>query len=354
MHITTFDNDNDWLEWRKKGVGGSGIATASTGRYGGATKIVATKIGLPDPNPIDPKLAKRGHKWEQAIADGVHAHTGMCVVGEQTGITHADNPRHLSTVDGLLSPYPRPTHDQRTAGLEIKTRGTYAESAWDYWNAQCQWAMYVTGLPQWLLAVGTIEERYDLNTGRLAERLTGVRYTWIERDDYEIVTLIHTADWLLEHIDRGELPEPSTAEALPWVKQAHNVTPKPGSAPDAEIDADDVERYLELKTAITTAKDEIDAIEARIRHTIGEHNQATTENGQYRVRIGNPRRAFTAQSEADFVATHGDQHPEYLKTVVDRTALKTADPDLYDQYRVPISDRRLTIKDLHNKDNPHD
>lgn len=35
-----------WLAWRQGGVGASDVAAAHTGRYGGATKVVADRLGL--------------------------------------------------------------------------------------------------------------------------------------------------------------------------------------------------------------------------------------------------------------------------------------------------------------------
>lgn len=359
-------------EARRGTIGGSDIAKAATGRYGGAVAVVAEKLGIdPAGGRIRPDLADRGHRWEHSIADGVHAHTGLYVGAEQVWARHPRNERYTVTPDGLLFDNPAPAIDQAVAGLEGKTRGAYAPWPWDYYSTQSQWGMYVTGLGRWLIAVATIDTEYDPATGHLApEMITDVRYRWQYADEARQAALVELADRLLEHVDRGTLPDPDSPGALPYVKAANAEAgegcPNCGTAGtvddepcvlcggdgrlDVDVDIDDladlIGRHEALKAAAKAAADELEISEARIRARMGKATEAHTTDGRWRVRCGAPVRRFTDTSAADFVDLYGDDHPDLLRTELDRTAAKAAMPDEYDALRIATTDRRLTIKDL--------
>lgn len=336
-----------WLARRLTGIGASDVAAARHNVYGGAAKVVGVRIGLEDPDPIDPGDADRGHRWEPAIADGVLAHTGLYVHGEQLHLSHPDRPRHMATPDGLLSPLPEASFDDLVAGLEVKTRRFGAGWQWDYWTSQSRFGIHVSGLPRWLLAVATIDDDFDPATGQLVERIVDVRYRWIERDPFEQQQLIDLADWLWSWVERGELPPATHAEALPWVKAA-NASADPDAAADVDDLAEAIERREELKAAIKKAQGEADRIEASIRERMGAATEAFTTDELWRVWCGNPIRKFTSQSETDFTERYGGDHPELLRTVLDRQAAKAAMPDKYEALKATTPDRRLTIKRMRN------
>lgn len=343
------DQDREaWLAERRLGIGASDVAKAATGRYGGATAVVAEKLGIEVGRPISPELADRGHRWEQPIADGVHAHYGLFVAGEQMSMRHPVEPRWRCTVDGLLLPAPSAPLSEVVAGLEIKTRGPSAPWAWDYWLAQCQWSMLVTARPRWLLAIATIDEDWDLSTANLTEVVSGVSYRWVDVDQAEGERLAYLARWLWEHVERGELPEPTDAGALPYVKAANATADVEAPAPNIDDLAELVERRERLQVAMREAEAEARTIEAQLRHRLGQATEAATSDGRWRVRCGQPVRRFTAQSEADFLHLYGDQAEAegLVVRALDRDRAKAAMPDEYDALRLATPDRRLTVKDL--------
>jgi predicted phage-related endonuclease len=333
---------------RKLSMGASDIAAADSGRYGGATKAVASKLDLPTGDDIDPALADRGHRWEQPIADGVLAHTGLYVVGEQMLIRNPATPFIHTTVDGMLTPTATATLDDIVANLETKTRHPRAPWPRDYWHPQVQIGMHCTGAPRALLAIATVDEDYNTATGRIEERLVSVHYEWVERDPYEIDRLVALAADLWDHVQRGVLPEPTGPEALPIIKAA-NATADPDATADLDDLADLIERREAIRAALKTSEDEAATIEAQIRHRMGGATEAVAA-GRWRVRCGLPVRKFTAQSEADFMELHGVTAAALglTRTVVhlDRDRAKAEMPDQYDALRVATPDRRLTVKDL--------
>lgn len=343
------DQDREaWLADRRNGIGASDVAKAATGRYGGAVAVVAEKLGIDAGGAIRPELAARGHRWEQPIADGVHAHYGLYVAGEQMSMRHPVEPRWRCTVDGLLLPAPSAPLSEVVAGLEIKTRGPSAPWAWDYWQAQCQWSMLVTGRPRWLLAIATIDEDWDLATANLAEVVAGVTYRWVHADQLDAERLAAVARWLWEHVERAELPEPTDSDALPYVKAANAKADASAPAPVIDDLAELIERRERLQTAMREAEAEARTIEAQLRHRLGAATEAATSDGRWRVRCGQPVRRFTSQSEADFLHLYGEQAEAagLVVRALDRDRAKQAMPDEYEALRLATPDRRLTVKDL--------
>lgn len=346
MTTTASDDLEAWRLWRRGGIGASDVAAAHTGRYGGRYKVVADKLGIRVPGQeIDPAMADRGHRWEQPIADGVHAHTGLYVAGEQMQAEHPTQPRYRATLDGLLVPTLPATTDDAVAVLEVKTRSPYAPWPRDYWAAQVQWQLLVTGLDRGLLAIATIDDVFDEHSGALTEQITSLHYEWVYADPMLHSDLVELADELWGHVERGELPEPTDADALPYVKAA-NATADEEATADIDDLADLLARYESLKQAAKAAADETKTAEAVIRARMGEAVEAHTADGAWRVRCGMPVRKFTAQSEQDFIDLHGDEHPELLTTRLDRAKAKELMPEEYDALRFATPDRRLTIKQL--------
>ena len=97
------DEHDEWLAWRKGGITATEVADAWCGTYGGAYTVVARKLGRIAP-PQQTAAMDRGHRWQETVADAVHALTGQYVVGEETWCEHVDNARHRATVDGFLAP----------------------------------------------------------------------------------------------------------------------------------------------------------------------------------------------------------------------------------------------------------
>ena len=333
--------DHDWLEWRRGGVGASDIAAAHTGSYGGLYGVVAAKLGHPTGDDIDPALAERGKRWEQPIADAVHALTGYYVHGEQMLIEAANNKRWRCTLDGLVDPRPSLNGiDDAEATLEVKTVGLNARWNHDYYVAQMQWQMLVTGKVRGLLAVARIDDTDDT--------CRSVHLEWVDADPFLTSALIDLADTILTHVDAGTLPEPDEATDPATVKQANaDATPIYSGrkiVPDPAVDLTDIHndmaRYLDVCEAHKALDDEKKLLENRFRHHMGEHVLA--EDDRFRLKVGEAIDKFTAQSEVDAL----ELWPDYAKPVLDRARFKAERPDDYEALKRPTTDRRITVKDL--------
>lgn len=334
------DESAAWLEWRRRGIGASDVAAAVHGIYGGAYGVVHSKLTGEARDTIDPVLADRGHRWEPAIADAVHALTGQYVVGEQAWVEHKEHPWRRCTVDGFLAPTPQasPDPDELDAVMEIKTKGLYAPYRWDVWGTQVQWQMHVTGLRQAVIVVASIDDFID--------RAVGLRIETVDADRTVQQQLVAHAEQLWRHVQAGTYPEPG-AEALDIVKDRWR-----DAAPDeqpVELDGswlDDsdgrtggISEYVDVMAHLKALTERKREIEAALREAVGGRTLARA--GDYEIRIGEPVRKLDDDGRAWFLAVH----PECGTWTLDTDKAKAIDPELYDALKKPTSDRRLTIKE---------
>ncbi len=319
-----------WLAWRAAGITATDVARAVSGRYGGAYAVVTEKLGLIEREPPNERMT-RGHRWQQPIADAVHALTGLHVVGEEAWCSHSVDTWARATVDGLLADRPEATPDDLLGVLEVKTRGLDARAAWDYWSAQVQWQLYVTGLDRAVVADAVIDDDND--------RLVSLRLVEIEAEPDVADDLHDRALMLRQHIEEGTLPAPDTPAALDYVKTVNLDVADDAEVVDLEPIADDVRRFAEIKAAVKAVTEERDELEARIRDAVGLATVGVVDG--IRVSISRPSLALTREAEETLL---GD-FPHLGRLVLDRDRAKAEVPDLYNSLRRPVGARRLTIKE---------
>jgi hypothetical protein len=323
------DEQTEWLQWRRDGITATEVADAWCGTYGGAYTVVARKLDkLP---AVEQTTAMdRGHRWQETIADAVHALTGEFVVGEETWCEHVDQRRYRATVDGFLAPVPDCGIEDVTSVLEIKTTGVGVRHNLDRTITQVQWQMLVTGIDRGVIAIATIDDADDT--------CTGVRIVRIEADTMIQTQLVDVADRLLAHIDAGTLPEPDTATALETVKVVHaEVDPDP-EVVDISLIANLVAELHDTKAQIRSLTAHANLMEAAVRETIGDQTVGKTDG--WRVNISRPTLTLTAEAEEAIL----EQRPDLGKVVLDRDKAKAEAPELYESHRQPVGARRLTIK----------
>jgi len=323
------DEQAEWLQWRRDGITATEVADAWCGTYGGAYTVVARKLDkLP---AVEQTTAMdRGHRWQETIADAVHALTGEFVVGEETWCEHVDQRRYRATVDGFLAPVPDCGIEDVTSVLEIKTTGVGVRHNLDRTITQVQWQMLVTGIDRGVIAIATIDDADDT--------CTGVRIVRIEADTMIQTQLVDVADRLLAHIDAGTLPEPDTATALETVKVVHaEVDPDP-EVVDISLIANLVAELHDTKAQIRSLTAHANLMEAAVRETIGDQTVGKTDG--WRVNISRPTLTLTAEAEEAIL----EQRPDLGKVVLDRDKAKAEAPELYESHRQPVGARRLTIK----------
>lgn len=169
---------NDWLEYRRRGIGGSDIAAlCGMSRYKSPMAVYLDKIGELPPIQDNPKM-KAGRILEPVIADWFAEETGNKVWKQNAIFQHPDHSFMLANIDRWLP--------GQNAGLECKNTGEFSRHDWEGTQApteyvlQCNWYMAVTGADRWYIAV----------------LIDGWDFQWriVERDETIITNLITIAE----------------------------------------------------------------------------------------------------------------------------------------------------------------
>jgi len=165
---------DEWLEFRKKGIGGSDVAAiCQMSRYKSPLGVYLDKLGEIPPIEDNSKM-KAGRILEPVIADWFAEETGYKVWRQNAIFQHKEHNFMLANIDRWLP--------GQNAGLECKNTSEYCLSDWEGTEApreyilQCNHYMAVTGADRWYLAV----------------LIGGWNFQWrvIERDDELIKSLI--------------------------------------------------------------------------------------------------------------------------------------------------------------------
>lgn len=165
---------DDWLNWRRKGLGGSDIsAICGMNRYRSPMAVYLDKIG--DLPPVeDNESMYWGRALEDVVAREFSIRTGMKIRRENKMLQHPDHDFMLANVDRMIV--------GQNAGLEVKTANEYAKDDWQgetvpkEYALQCHHYMACTGADRWYVAV----------------LIGGNKFEWrvIERDEAIIESLI--------------------------------------------------------------------------------------------------------------------------------------------------------------------
>lgn len=318
----------DWLAWRAQGITATDVARAWTGRYGGAYCVVAEKLGLVE-GPAETDRMRRGSDLEPVLSGMVQLATGWTVVGEQTWCEHPEHPERRATVDGFVVEDPAADLADAVAIIEEKTVGTDVRPAWDYYRAQIQWQLHVTGFDRAILAIATVDD----DTARI------VRFTWtlVEADELAQLALVASADELGRHLADGTTPAPDGSPYATDAVRAATFTETPSAD---TVDLSDLEPLLdrrqELVPLVKAAHDELGEIDNRLRDRIGVAGHGRSD--RFTVTVSKPRAVFNAERALA-------AHPEYATAAFDRAAAEAAlGKKALDAYREPKGARVLTVK----------
>lgn len=121
--------EKEWLEWRRKGLGGSEVATLmGQSPFMTARDLYRDKVGiLPAVEKEDNWVAKEvGHRLESLVAEIFERKTGLRVYQVKKMFAHPDYPFMQANTDYLVE-----TLDGQTGVLEIKTSNLHAKEKWE-------------------------------------------------------------------------------------------------------------------------------------------------------------------------------------------------------------------------------
>ena len=273
MQARIFANTKDmpreqWLEARRKGIGGSDAAAIlGMSHYSTPYSVFAEKMGAL-PEKEDSEAMRQGRDLEEYVAERFTAETGIKVRRRYQMLQHPEYPFMLADIDrecvGLKG---------IRAGLEIKTtRDIYLKRFKDgefpdEYYCQCMHYLAVTGWDRWYLAV--------LVYG------TNFMVFQIDRDEAEIRSLIETEKAFWDAFTQGIAPAVDG--------RAPTESAVSAMYPDADESSDDVElscgdavsNYIALETQIKLLERERDRNKEIIQLEL--QDAPTGRVGRYRV-----------------------------------------------------------------------
>jgi putative phage-type endonuclease len=303
----------EWLEARKKGIGGSDIAAiCGLSRWKSPMDVYLDKIGAG--GEVEPNEAMY---WGSAIEAVIRQrfaedHPEFIVTTHDGLAQHPDYPFMVASYDCLCRDAET---GQLVAGWEGKTASAYKRDEWsgesvpdEYW-LQCQWYMNVSGLSRWFLSVLIGGNDY--------------REFIVERDDETIEMLKSRA------IEFWRLVETKTPPPIDGSEASSRVLDRLYPAQDAVLDppyiledAESLARaYIEAREALKGAQAVVDTIENELKALMASH--AVGVAGDYEV-IWKPR----------------------TRRVIDTKRLMAEKPDIAAEYATETQFRVFSVKPL--------
>jgi len=306
LTMTNDLNHDEWLDIRKKGIGGSDAAAiAGLNKWKSPVAVYMEKIGEIQGDRIDSEAAYFGNVLEDVVAQEFSRRTGLKVRRRNAMLQHPEHPWMIANIDRLIV-------GEKT-GLECKTTSAFLADQWDgeevpiQYILQCQHYMAVTGFKAWWIAVLIGGNKFV--------------YKKIERDDELISNLIDIEkDFWENHVVPQIPPDFDGSEASSELLKAMY----PEAEPESEIELPD-EAYT-LIYALDEIKTEMDEL--------------STRKKEYENKLKSMLGNFETGIARDRIVTW----KPYSRKTVDSKRLKKERPEIYEQYLKESHSRRFNIK----------
>ncbi|MDD3655002.1 MAG: YqaJ viral recombinase family protein [Desulfotomaculaceae bacterium] len=294
----------EWLQLRRQGIGGSDAAAIlGLNPWKTPMDVWLEKTGEFTRNDEQNEKMYWGNVLEDVVAREFMARTGLKVRRRNAILKHKDLPFMIANIDRLVT-------GQR-AGLECKTAGQYTADDWamgvpEYYQAQVQHYMAVTGYPVWFVAVLIGGQEF--------------KYYKITRDNYFIRQLIEAETEFWNMVEtRTPPPVDGTKASTELIKRLYPEAEK-GKEVELPFEAFELiqqyERACEEEKRIKLIKDE--AVN-KLKDMLG-----TAERG----------------------SIHGRRviWQNVVSKRLDTKALQKEYPDIYERFAQGITYRRFSIK----------
>ena len=241
---------NEWLELRKKGIGGSDAAAiVGLDRYRSPFDVYADKLGL-KPEIPDNEAMRQGRDLEQYVAERFMEATGKKVRRRNAMLQHPEYSFMIADIDRWVI--------GENAGLECKTTSVLNRAKFNQgefpprYYVQCMHYMAVTGAERWYLAVLVLNKSFHVFT--------------IERDEAEINALIEAEkDFWENHVLKKIPPAPDGSESTSdLIKQ---LFPEAREAAEIALFGYEgkIQQYLELDTKVKELECERDKLKQELQ-----------------------------------------------------------------------------------------
>lgn len=296
----------EWLKWRKNGIGGSDVsALLGISKWKSALELWLDKTGQAEDLEADNEAMEWGRIMEPVIRSHFQTVTGKKVVEVKAIMQHTEYPFMLADIDGL-------TEDDQgnPAVLEIKTASEYKRSEWEediptYYQAQIQHYLCVSGLAKAYVAV---------LIGGNSFRLYEVDADW----EVQAMLIAVEADFWNKVVTntRPEMDGSDSAKELLDKAYKGGIKETVSLPDDARVY---IEQYFEASVEEDNAKARKQEASNKIKELMGDHNKASC--GEHTV-------SWTPVSTER----------------LDTKALKAEQPEIYAKYAKSSNSRRFSIK----------
>lgn len=250
-------DEQTWLEYRNKGIGGSDVGTImGLNKYKSAVQLWLEKSDLIEAEKVDNDAVHFGHVLEETVAKEFERRTGKKVRNRNQILQHPEHPFMLANLDRVVV--------GEKALLECKTASEYMKDKWEDDEIPAGYLLQVMHY----LAVTGYEKAY------IAVLIGGNKFVWKEIDrDEELINIIIAKEkhfWEVNVLG-GERPEIDGSEAsTDLLKKLYPQS----NAETIEISQETdliIESLLVLKEEEKSLKEQIKYRENQLKETLGEN-----------------------------------------------------------------------------------
>lgn len=305
MISTSGISHDQWLEARKKGIGGSDAgAICGLNPYRSPMSVYIDKTSDGNSEEEDNESMRQGRDLEQYVAERFCEATGKKVRRANAIFYNTEYPFMIANVDRLIV--------SENAGLECKTASAYSSDKWkdgnipESYEIQCHHYMAVTGAEAWYIACVIL----------------GKGFVWkkIERDEsvIEMLTGIEKDFWD-RYILGDDVPDPDGSKACDEIIKKYY--PDSSSGPSISLYGFDekLKRREEIQELESKLEDEKKSIEQEIQMYMKDAEIAESTNYKVTWKTVSSNR-------------------------IDSKKLKSEYPDIYAECMNVSKSRRFTIK----------
>jgi putative phage-type endonuclease len=294
----------EWLKYRKMGIGGSDAgAICGLNPYSSAIHVYQDKMSK-EIEEKDNEAMRQGRDLEEYVASRFMEETGLKVRRANAIFYNEEHPFMFANVDRLVV--------GENIGLECKTANLFNADKWKggdvppHYLLQCYHYMAVTGAKAWYIAVLILGKEF--------------KYAKVERDEEIINNLIKLeTDFWNNHVCKGIMPDPDGSKPADELINQYFGTARSDTALLLQGFDEALQRREELNGIIERLEQEKRRIEQEIKLFMADAE--TAANTSYRITWKN-----TATAKLD----------------VER--LKQERPDIYEKYCKVTNSRRFLVK----------
>ena len=294
----------EWLKFRKKGIGGSdAAAVCGMNPYCSAMKVYYDKIS-DTVEEQSSEAIRQGNDLEDYVAQRFMEATGLKVRRSNYMYRSSEHPFMIADVDRLVV--------GEDAGLECKTASAYNADKWKdgeipiHYIIQCYHYMAVTGKRTWYIAAVILGKEFV--------------YRKFEWDDALIQKIIEKEhEFWKNHVEKGIIPEPDGSKACDDILQEYFHTAKKDASIELVGFDEKLSRREQILLQITELQQEQNKIEQEVKLYMKDNETAISDG--YKVSWSN-------------VET----------TRLDTKRIKQEKPEIYQDYAKISTSRRFQIK----------